>query len=64
MAVLHSDARSALVIPPASPSANSDAAKLQLSVEGLRWKRVRNSGNWIPRVLHWACSDLGYFAGR
>ena len=44
--------------------AYSDAAKLQHSVEVLRWKRVRNSGELGSRILHTACSNTGYFAGK
>lgn len=33
---------------PAGPGANSDAAKLQHLVVGLRWKRVRNSSGSSP----------------
>ena len=36
---------------PALLGANSDAAKLQHSVKGLRWKRVRNSGDCLAARL-------------
>src|ERR1700679_1439282 len=64
MPVLHSTSRSGVLSSPTGPGVTSDAAKLQHSVEVLRWKRVRNSGEFSSRMVHRACSHTGYFAGR
>src|ERR1700731_4222207 len=50
MPVLHSYVRNRVVMSPVDPGANSDAAKLQHLVVGLRWKRVRISSDRL--VLH------------
>src|SRR4029077_7016129 len=57
MPVLHWFLRSIAVISPIVPRAKSDAAKLQHSVLGLRWKRVRNSGYF--RLAYAAPGVLG-----
>ncbi len=38
---------------PGATGTESDAAKLQHSVVGLRWKRVRNSGDGLR-----SCTDV------
>src|SRR6202046_5045788 len=61
MPVLHSYVRHRVVMSPVDPGANSDAAKLQHLVVGLRWKRVRISSDRL--VLH-AVLGRECFAGR
>src|ERR1700735_1293561 len=61
MPVLHSYVRNRVVMSPVDPGANSDAAKLQHLVVGLRWKRVRISSDRL--VLH-AVLGRECFAGR
>src|ERR1700729_1485845 len=50
MPVLHSNVRNRVVMSPVGPGANSDAAKLQHLVVGLRLRRVRISSDRL--VLH------------
>src|ERR1700684_616114 len=53
MPVLHSYVWSSVLMAPNGTGTEPDAAKLQHSVIGLRWKRVRNSGDGPP-----GCTDV------
>src|SRR5579863_3969359 len=59
MPVLHSSVRIGFLMFRAAQGANSDAAKLQHLVVGLRWKRVRISGGHpvLRLLIKSRCSD-------